>query len=115
LNKAETAEKFGAEQVQLWRRSFDATPPGGESLKDTRDRVVPYYQARIEPLLRDGKRVLVVGHGNSLRALVMVLDNLSPQAVVDLNIPTGAPLRYVFDSNGQIIQRGYLETHGGTE
>ena len=110
LNKAETAAKFGEEQVHLWRRSFDVNPPNGESLKDTRDRVLPYYREKIEPLLKDGKRVLVVAHGNSLRALVMVLDAISETAVAELNIPTGAPKRYLIDAEGNIIDRGYIET-----
>lgn len=110
LNKAETAAKFGEEQVHLWRRSFDVNPPNGESLKDTRDRVLPYYREKIEPLLKDGKRVLVVAHGNSLRALVMVLDAISETAVAELNIPTGAPMRYLIDAEGNIIDRGYIET-----
>lgn len=113
LNKDETAAKFGKEQVHLWRRSFDTPPPNGESLKDTRDRVMPYYAAKIAPLLKDGKRVLIVAHGNSLRALVMTLDNISAAAIPDLNIPTGAPMRYLIDEHGTILERGYLETLGG--
>ena len=110
LNKAETAAKFGEEQVQLWRRGFDVNPPNGESLKETRDRVLPYYREKIEPLLKAGKRVLVVAHGNSLRALVMVLDTISETAVAELNIPTGAPMRYLIDAEGNITDRGYIET-----
>lgn len=109
LNKDETALKFGKEQVHLWRRSYDIAPPGGESLKDTRARVMPYYAAHIEPMLRQGKKVLVVAHGNSLRALVMVLDGISERDIPDLNIPTGAPLRYLIDDKGQAVKRGYLE------
>jgi 2,3-bisphosphoglycerate-dependent phosphoglycerate mutase len=109
LNKDETALKFGKEQVHLWRRSYDVAPPNGESLKDTRARVMPYYEAHILPLLKQGKMVLVVAHGNSLRALVMVLDNISERDIPDLNIPTGAPLRYRIDANGGVIERGYLE------
>ncbi len=109
LNKDETANKFGKEQVHLWRRSFDIQPPNGESLRDTRDRVLPYYRAEIEPLVKQGKRVLVAAHGNSLRALVMTLDNISTQAIPDLNIPTGAPMRYRIDAQGNVLERGYLE------
>lgn len=109
LNKAETAQKFGEEQVHVWRRSYDVAPPGGESLKDTRERVIPYYDQHIEPLLKQGKHVLVVAHGNSLRALVMVLDNISPRDIPDLNIPTGAPLRYLIDAQGKVVEHGYLE------
>ncbi len=109
LNKAETALKFGDEQVHIWRRSYDVAPPNGESLKDTRERVIPYYDQHIEPLLKRGKRILVVAHGNSLRALVMVLDNISSRDIPDLNIPTGAPLRYLIDADGKVVEHGYLE------
>ncbi|MFN8563567.1 MAG: 2,3-diphosphoglycerate-dependent phosphoglycerate mutase [Anaerolineae bacterium] len=109
LNKDETALKFGKDQVHLWRRSYDIAPPGGESLKDTRARVIPYYEAHILPLLKQGKKVLVVAHGNSLRALVMVLDSISERDIPDLNIPTGAPIRYLIDANGGVIERGYIE------
>lgn len=109
LNKDETAQKFGAEQVHLWRRSYDIAPPNGESLKDTRARVLPYYEAHILPLLKEGKKVLVVAHGNSLRALVMVLDNISERDIPDLNIPTGAPLRYLIGADGNALEHGYLE------
>ena len=109
LNKDETALKFGREQVHLWRRSYDVAPPNGESLKDTRARVLPYYDAHIQPLLKQGKKVLVVAHGNSLRALVMMLDNISERDIPDLNIPTGAPLRYLIDESGGVVERGYLE------
>lgn len=97
LNKAELAEKVGAEQVHIWRRSYDVAPPNGESLKDTRDRVLPYYEAHIEPELKKGKNVLVVAHGNSLRALVMYLENLSPDEILNKEIATGEPITYVFD------------------
>ena len=109
LNKDETAQKFGAEQVHIWRRSYDIAPPGGESLKDTRARVMPYYEAHILPLLKQGRKVLVVAHGNSLRALVMVLDNISERDIPELNIPTGAPLRYLIDPDGKTLEHGYLE------
>jgi 2,3-bisphosphoglycerate-dependent phosphoglycerate mutase len=112
LNKEETAQKFGKEQVHQWRRSYDIAPPGGESLKDTRARVLPYFDEHILPLLKAGKEVLVVAHGNSLRALVMVLDNISEQDIPDLNIPTGAPLRYRFDAQGNVVEHGYLEPQG---
>ncbi len=108
LNKAETAEKLGPEQVQLWRRSYTARPPGGESLKDTADRVLPYYRMRIEPRVLAGDAVLVVAHGNSLRALVMVLDEISEEDVPALNIPTGVPRRYLIDPTGRVLERGYL-------
>jgi len=108
LNKAETAEKFGEDQVHLWRRSYDVCPPNGESLKDTRARVMPYYEAHIKPLVLAGETILVVAHGNSLRGLVMVLDGISEKDIPDLNIPTGVPLRYRIDSAGKVLEHGYL-------
>jgi 2,3-bisphosphoglycerate-dependent phosphoglycerate mutase len=108
LNKDETIKKYGAEQVKLWRRSYDVRPPGGESLKDTADRVLPYYERRIKPELLAGRTVIVVAHGNSLRALVMSLDRLSREAVLELNIPTGVPLLYEFGPTGDVLGRRYL-------
>ena len=108
LNKAETAKKFGEEQVKIWRRSFDVPPPGGESLKDTAERVLPYYQSQIWPALEANKTVLVVAHGNSLRSLVMHLEKLSREAVLELNIPTGAPLFYDLDDHGAVLAHRYL-------
>ena len=108
LNKAETAKNFGDEQVKIWRRSFDVPPPGGESLKDTAARVLPYYESRILPELLANKKVLVVAHGNSLRSLVMRLEDLSREAVLELNIPTGAPLFYDMDDNGAVTAHRYL-------
>lgn len=99
LNKAELAQKVGAEQVHLWRRSYDVAPPGGESLKDTRNRVLPYYEANIVPQLKKHKNVLVVAHGNSLRALIMFLENLSPDDILEREIATGQPLTYFFDED----------------
>jgi 2,3-bisphosphoglycerate-dependent phosphoglycerate mutase len=108
LNKAETAQKFGDEQVKLWRRSYDVQPPNGESLADTAARVMPYYEKKILPDLKAGKNIIVSAHGNSLRSLVMHLDNLSKQEVVELNIPTGAPLKYEFNSKGEWTKFGYI-------
>jgi 2,3-bisphosphoglycerate-dependent phosphoglycerate mutase len=108
LNKDETAQKFGKEQVHIWRRSYDVPPPNGESLKDTRARALPYFEAHIKPLVLAGKSILVVAHGNSLRSLVMVLDNISEQDIPELNIPTGVPMRYVLDSQGKVLEHGYL-------
>lgn len=105
LNKAETAERIGREIVHQWRRSYEIAPPGGESLKDTQARVMPYYRARIEPLVRQGQTILVVAHANSLRALVMALDGVTPQAVPDLKIPTGIPWCYRIDANGTVVER----------
>jgi 2,3-bisphosphoglycerate-dependent phosphoglycerate mutase len=108
LNKAETIKQYGEQQVKLWRRSYDVPPPGGESLKDTAARVLPYYDRRIRPELLAGKTLLVAAHGNSLRALVMHLDRLSTEQVLELNIPTGAPLLYEFDRAGEVTSRRYL-------
>ncbi len=108
LNKAETAQKYGEQQVKVWRRSYDVRPPGGESLKDTAERVLPYYQKRIEPELLAGRTLLIVAHGNSLRALVMHLNQLSKEEVLALNIPTGAPLFYELGDNGKVLEHRYL-------
>ncbi|MBH0181512.1 MAG: 2,3-bisphosphoglycerate-dependent phosphoglycerate mutase [Nitrospira sp.] len=97
LNKAETATKYGDAQVKIWRRSYDVRPPGGESLKDTAERVLPYYDTRIKPCVLKGETILIAAHGNSLRALVMQLEQLSKEQVLELNIPTGAPLLYELD------------------
>ncbi|HSP98177.1 MAG TPA: 2,3-bisphosphoglycerate-dependent phosphoglycerate mutase [Candidatus Dormibacteraeota bacterium] len=94
LNKAETAKKYGDEQVHIWRRSYDVPPPGGESLKDTAARTLPYYDRVIAPQIAAGKNVLVVAHGNSLRSIVMQLDHLTREQVLELNIPTGVPIVY---------------------
>jgi 2,3-bisphosphoglycerate-dependent phosphoglycerate mutase len=108
LNKAETAQKFGEQQVKLWRRSYDIRPPGGESLKDTADRVLPYYEQRIKPHIHAGETVLIAAHGNSLRALAMHLDRLTREQVLELNIPTGAPLLYEFEQTGMVLDHRYL-------
>jgi 2,3-bisphosphoglycerate-dependent phosphoglycerate mutase len=108
LNKAETAKKYGDDQVKIWRRSYDVRPPGGESLKDTADRVLPYYESKIKPCLLKGETVLIAAHGNSLRALVMELEQLSREQVLELNIPTGVPLLYELDHNGKVLSHRYL-------
>jgi 2,3-bisphosphoglycerate-dependent phosphoglycerate mutase len=108
LNKAEAAKRFGDAQVKLWRRSYDVRPPGGESLADTAERVLPYWESHILPDLKAGQDVLVVAHGNSLRALVMHLDGLSHAEVLELEIPTGAPLLYEFGTDGRITGKRYL-------
>jgi len=108
LNKDECREKFGAEQVHIWRRSYDIQPPGGESLKDTAERVLPYYYKRIEPMLKEGKNILIVAHGNSLRALIMHLEKLSGEAIVKVEIPTGVPILYDLDENLNIISKKEL-------
>lgn len=108
LNKAETAKKFGDEQVKIWRRSYDVRPPGGESLKDTAERVLPYYDSRIRPYVLKGETILIAAHGNSLRALVMQLEHLTREQVLELNIPTGAPLLYELDNSGNVLSHRYL-------
>ncbi len=133
LNKAETAAKYGDEQVVIWRRSFDIAPPVldendersprgqeqyrdvakedlplTESLKDTIARVIPYYEENIKPDMQAGKRVLIAAHGNSLRALVQYLENLSPEEILKVNIPTAVPLVYEFDENFKVIKKYYL-------
>ncbi|MBM4123204.1 MAG: 2,3-bisphosphoglycerate-dependent phosphoglycerate mutase [Nitrospira sp.] len=108
LNKAETAQKYGDQQVKIWRRSYDIRPPGGESLKDTAERVLPYYEKHIRPHVLAGRTILVSAHGNSLRALVMHLDGLTREEVLELNIPTGVPLLYEFDKTGKVLAHRYL-------
>lgn len=133
LNKSETAEKYGEDQVKIWRRSFDVLPPAlestdernpakqvcyrevdpeelplAESLKCTIDRVVPYFEEQIKPQLLAGKRVLIAAHGNSLRALVMYLEHLSKEEIVERNLPTGVPLVYHLDENMKVLDQKYL-------
>jgi 2,3-bisphosphoglycerate-dependent phosphoglycerate mutase len=97
MNKDEMRKKFGAEQVHKWRRSYDQAPPEGESLKDTRERTGPYFTEEILPFLEEGKNVFISAHGNSLRSIVMMLENLTHEEVVQLEIPTGAPWIYTFE------------------
>lgn len=133
LNKAETAKKYGEAQVKIWRRSFDVAPPplppnderlpsiqsayrgipsdflpSTESLKITIERVVPYFEKEIKPLMLEGRRVLIVAHGNSLRALVKYFENISDEDIVGVNIPTAVPLVYNFDSNFNVSSKNYL-------
>ena len=133
LNKAETAAKHGEAQVKIWRRSFDTPPPaleagdarhpsadpryagvpkgelpGAESLKDTIARVLPYWEGQVVPQIRAGQRVLIAAHGNSLRALVQHLDGLTPEQIMEVNIPTGVPLVYELDANLKPIRNRYL-------
>lgn len=107
LNKAETAKKYGDAQVHIWRRSYDVPPPGkgGESLKDTAARTLPFFESRILPEVKAGKNVLVSAHGNSLRSIVMKLDALTKEQVLELNIATGAPIVYEMDSSGKILEK----------
>lgn len=109
LNKAETIEKYGADQVKIWRRSYDVPPPNGESLKDTAARTLPYFEENILPLIKEGKNVLVSAHGNSLRAIVMELDKLSKEEVVELNIPNAVPIVYEIDEEAKIISKTTLK------
>jgi 2,3-bisphosphoglycerate-dependent phosphoglycerate mutase len=108
LNKDDARKKWGEDQVQVWRRSFDVAPPGGESLKMTAERVLPYYEAEMEPRVMDGGTVLVSAHGNSLRALVMKLDRLSGEDVVKLEIATGEPMIYEFGADGAVTSKEIL-------
>ena len=103
LNKDEAREKWGEEQVHIWRRSFDVPPPGGESLKNTAERVLPYFKREIMPKVKEGLNILVAAHGNSLRALVMELEKISSQEIVKLEIATGDPLTYEY-SNGEFVR-----------
>ena len=137
LNKAETAVQYGEEQVHLWRRSYDIPPPllepsderhpkndlryadipaeqlpCGESLKDTLHRLLPYWHSTLAPALNAGQKILIVAHGNSLRALVQYLDNLSNDEILNLNIPTGVPLVYELDEELKPIKHGYLREEG---
>lgn len=113
LNKKETAAKYGEEQVHIWRRSYDVPPPTdktnlnpegiSESLKDTAARTLPYFNSKILPLVRAGKNILVAAHGNSLRSIVMELENMTKEQVLELNIPTGIPITYEIDTDGHVI------------
>lgn len=102
LNKDDARKKWGEEQVHIWRRSFDIPPPDGESLKDTAERVLPYFNDEIMPNVIKGDNILIAAHGNSLRALIMQLDGISDQDIVKLEIPTGAPIHYAFNKDGSI-------------
>lgn len=133
LDKAQTARKYGEEQVKIWRRSFDVRPPAlkeddprnprlaeqyrgvpkselplCESLKDTIARVVPYFENEIKPEMEAGKRILIAAHGNSLRALVDYFGHLTPDEIMEVNIPTGIPLVYEFDESGKVVKKEYL-------
>jgi len=102
LNKDDAREKWGEEQVHIWRRSYDIPPPGGESLKTTAERVLPYFQSEIVPHLEDGKTIIIAAHGNSLRALVMELEGLSREEVLQLNIATGKPIIYTIGEGAKV-------------
>jgi 2,3-bisphosphoglycerate-dependent phosphoglycerate mutase len=108
LNKDDARARWGDEQVHIWRRSYDIPPPGGESLKDTAARVLPYYEAQILPQVKAGKSIIIAAHGNSLRALVMRLDNLTQEQVLQLNLGTGVPLVYRLNSDGEVLDKREL-------
>ena len=108
LNKDDARKKWGEEQVHIWRRSFDIPPPDGESLKNTAERVLPYFNQQIMPKIIDGNNILIAAHGNSLRALIMQLDNISQEDIVKLEIPTGAPIHYSFNDDGSIVKKENL-------
>jgi 2,3-bisphosphoglycerate-dependent phosphoglycerate mutase len=105
LNKDDARKKWGEEQVHIWRRSYDVAPPGGESLRDTAARVLPYYIQKILPRVLRGERVLVSAHGNSLRALVMVLDKHSTESILKLNIDTGVPMIYRLNADSTVASK----------
>jgi 2,3-bisphosphoglycerate-dependent phosphoglycerate mutase len=118
LNKAEIGKQYGEQQLKIWRRSYDVPPPKdktelnpdgiSESLKDTAARTLPYFDSKIVPEIKSGKNVIVAAHGNSLRSIVMQLDKLTREEVLELNIPTGVPLVYVYDNQGNIKEHRYL-------
>ncbi|MBL4586402.1 MAG: 2,3-diphosphoglycerate-dependent phosphoglycerate mutase [Flavobacteriales bacterium] len=108
MDKDEARKEFGEEQVHIWRRSFDTPPPGGESLKGTADRVLPYYKEVIEPELKAGKSIIIAAHGNSLRALIMYLEKLSPEEILKTEVPTGKPKVYEFDADLNVLSKEYI-------
>jgi 2,3-bisphosphoglycerate-dependent phosphoglycerate mutase len=109
LNKAETMKKYGEHQVHLWRRSYDTNPPNGESLKDTCERTIPYYKNHILPELQAGKTILIVAHGNSLRSIIKYVENISDKDIPNVEIPTGVPIIYTFDSQMTLQKKVLLE------
>jgi 2,3-bisphosphoglycerate-dependent phosphoglycerate mutase len=108
LNKDDARERWGAEKVHIWRRSYDVPPPGGESLRDTAARVLPYYIQEILPRVLRGQRVLVTAHGNSLRALIMVLDRLSPKEIIARELATGVPMVYRLNADATVAEHQEL-------
>ncbi|GBD06266.1 2,3-bisphosphoglycerate-dependent phosphoglycerate mutase [bacterium HR21] len=110
LNKDEVRQRYGEEQFRLWRRSYEVAPPGGESLADTQRRVVPYYRQRIVPELEQGKTVLIVAHGNSLRALLMELEQIPPERIPQVEIPTGVPYVYELDEGTLAVKQRRIVT-----
>ena len=113
LNKDDARAKWGEEQVHIWRRSYDIPPPGGESLRDTGARVWPYYLTEILPRVLRGQNVLVAAHGNSLRSLVMVLDRLSKEQILALNLATGVPMVYKLNADSTVASKDVLGDMSG--
>jgi 2,3-bisphosphoglycerate-dependent phosphoglycerate mutase len=103
LDKSETAKKFGEEQVKIWRRSYDIAPPNGESLKDTAARVIPYFESEILPKIKEGKNVVIAAHGNSLRALIMYLEKMTPEQILEFEIGTAQPRLYDLNENLELL------------
>jgi len=107
-NKDEMREEYGEEQVHIWRRSYDVPPPGGESLKDTAERVLPYFEKEIVPMIKAGKNIIISAHGNSLRALIMKLEDLTPEEILKTEVPTGVPKVYELDADLNIESAEFL-------
>ena len=105
LNKDEAKREWGEDQVHIWRRSFDTPPPGGESLKDTADRVLPYFEVEIKPLVEQGNNILICAHGNSLRSLIMSLEEISPSEIVKVEIGTGEPILYSYSTDSRFKRK----------
>jgi len=108
LNKGDTMKKYGEQQVHIWRRSYDVNPPKGESLKDTCERTIPYYKKHILPKLQEGKNVLIIAHGNSLRSIIKYVENISDQDIPNVEIPTGVPIVYTFDAQMKLQKKTSL-------
>ena len=108
LNKDDARKQWGEEQVLIWRRSFDIPPPGGESLKDTTARTLPYYEKAIWPQVKSGRNVIVAAHGNSLRSMIMRLDQLTPEQILKVELGTGVPIVYRLDSEGRVEEKRLL-------
>jgi len=109
LNKAEVGDKYGAQQLIAWRRSYTEVPPGGESLENTYQRVIPYYQKEIEPKLKASQNILIVAHGNSLRALMMYLEKINPDDIAHVDLATGAPRLYEFAADLTVTKAEYIK------
>ena len=105
LNKDEAKKDWGEDQVHIWRRSFDIPPPGGESLKDTADRVLPYFEEEIKPLVEQGNNILICAHGNSLRSLIMSLEEISPSEIVKVEIGTGEPILFSYSTESRFKRK----------